>query len=310
MPDFIVIGAAKSGTTTLYEYLCRHPRVFMSNPKEPEFFALPECYERGLNWYGLLFGDAGKNQICGEASTAYTRFPHFPHAAERMSLAVPGAKLIYIMRDPVLRAYSDFVQEIKNQQNFGRTSPVSEIFETAIESDPRYLDASNYMMQIEQYLQYFDRRDMLFLLLEDLATDPAATLKQVCEFLEIRWESFLVDDCAIAANSAAEHEAWYVRARIMAPLHRIPGLRSLGRRLPAEWRNGFYRMLHGLFGQRVRRRFTPARMKSDTRARLITHFEPSIRELERFLGRDLSEWRDPKSKYDVALNLQKRSNET
>ncbi|NER32103.1 MAG: sulfotransferase domain-containing protein, partial [Symploca sp. SIO1C4] len=75
LPDFLIIGAAKSGTTTLYKYLCRHPQICMSNPKEPDFFAIDHIYDQGIDWYSSLFSEARLKQVCGEASTTYTRLP-------------------------------------------------------------------------------------------------------------------------------------------------------------------------------------------------------------------------------------------
>ena len=108
LPDFMLIGAMKSGTTTLHAYLSRHPGLFLCTPKEPGFFSRDERYARGLDWYRELFTDAQPEQLCGEASTCYSRWPHFENAAPRIAADVPGAKLLYITRDPVERAYSHY----------------------------------------------------------------------------------------------------------------------------------------------------------------------------------------------------------
>src|SRR3954469_22213852 len=101
LPDFIVIGAMKCATTTLHEQLARQPGVFMSRPKELNFFSDDETYGLGLGWYASVFGRAAPGDLCGESSTHYTKLPVYPRAVERMSRALPGVKLIYVMRDPV-----------------------------------------------------------------------------------------------------------------------------------------------------------------------------------------------------------------
>ena len=90
LPDFFIIGSAKSGTTTLYRYLCRHPNIFMSTPKEMSFFSKDKEYERGVEWYASLFADASENQLCGEASTTYTRWPLYEKLTFRNSIAPPS----------------------------------------------------------------------------------------------------------------------------------------------------------------------------------------------------------------------------
>ena len=75
LPDFIIIGSAKSGTTSLYDYLLEHPLIYMSNPKEPCFFDENVAWDKGVAWYSSLFSGAENDQICGEASTNYTRWP-------------------------------------------------------------------------------------------------------------------------------------------------------------------------------------------------------------------------------------------
>src|SRR5580704_13557650 len=102
-PDFIVIGAMKSATTTLHEQLARQPGIFMSRPKEPNFFSDDEVYERGLPWYLSIFQGAGESALCGESSTHYTKLPAHPRTVERMARALPRVRVVYVMRHPIDR---------------------------------------------------------------------------------------------------------------------------------------------------------------------------------------------------------------
>ena len=114
LPDFIIIGAAKAGTTTLHHYLDLNPQIYMSSPKEPCFFSDDEIYVKGVDWYSSLFSSAKPDQACGEASTRYSPYPQYTEAAPRMAELLPHVKLIYIMRHPVDRAYSHHVHEMKS----------------------------------------------------------------------------------------------------------------------------------------------------------------------------------------------------
>jgi len=190
LPNFIIIGASKAGTTTLYKYLCLHPQVYMCTPKEPEFFASEndKNYTKGIDWYASLFSKAELHQVCGEASGRYTHYPHFPEASERIAQILPRVKLIYIMRHPVERAYSHYAQHIKYNQNIKHQFEVKETFEENIARDSYVLDASNYMQQIEQYLKFYSKEQFLFLLMEDLIEQPADTLRQICSFIGVNNE--------------------------------------------------------------------------------------------------------------------------
>ena len=90
-PDFIVIGAMKSATTTLHEQLARQPGIFMSRPKEPNFFSDDAIYARGWGWYSSLFQAADLGSLRGESSTHYTKLPTFPRTVERMVQACRGS---------------------------------------------------------------------------------------------------------------------------------------------------------------------------------------------------------------------------
>src|SRR5271155_5494150 len=96
-PDFIVIGAMKSATTTLHEQLARQPGFCMSRPKEPNFFSDDRMFARGWAWYGSLFQAAKPTDLCGESSTHYTKLPSYPWTVERMKRDLPHLKLIYLM---------------------------------------------------------------------------------------------------------------------------------------------------------------------------------------------------------------------
>ncbi|MEO0532121.1 MAG: sulfotransferase, partial [Planctomycetota bacterium] len=195
-PDFIVIGAMKAGTTTLYAHLQAHPQVFMADPKEPNYFSKDEVYqEKGRDWYRRLFADARPDQRCGEASPSYTRAPRFVATPERMAAEVPNAKLVYIMRHPVERFYSNYVFD----RSFGFNEPIRA---TLVER-PYVLETSRYIDQIRRYLEHFPAERLHCLLLDDLRSDLDATLRRLAAFLGIA-DFATADEANVRANERGE----------------------------------------------------------------------------------------------------------
>ncbi len=136
-PDFIVIGAMKSATTTLHEQLARQPGIFMSRPKEPNFFSDDEFYTRGRSWYAAIFDKAGQTELRGESSTHYAKLPTYPRTVERMVRHLPHLKLIYLMRHPIDRLMSQYVHEVTaGRINVGvaarRSSGIPNLLTTAV----------------------------------------------------------------------------------------------------------------------------------------------------------------------------------
>ncbi len=175
-PDFIVIGAMKSATTTLHEQLARQPGIFMSRPKEPNFFSDDEVFARGFDWYASLFEAAPEGSIRGESSTHYTKRPNFPDTVERLASALPGIKLIYVMRHPIERLLSHYGHEVTN----GRTNLG---LRQAIEAVPELVDYSRYAMQLEPYLSAFGPANILPVFFRRIANQPQAELERICRFL-------------------------------------------------------------------------------------------------------------------------------
>lgn len=191
LPNLLMAGAGKSGTTSLHGYLDLHPDVFMSEWKEPHFFSNPEFYEKGLVEYAKLFADAGDARIRGESSTSY--FQH-PHVVERISTALPDCRFIFVLRNPIDRAESHF----RWMASIGlEDRPLREALRADFDQSPRfsdriggskfrfYVDASRYGTYLRRYLDRFDRGDMLVLTGEELFRDRAATLDKCARFLRL-----------------------------------------------------------------------------------------------------------------------------
>ena len=178
LPTFIVIGAMKAGTTSLYHYLRNHEQIFMPRVKELDFFAEGANWSRGLDWYRQQFSGAGDAPARGEASTLYTKFPQYEGVPERIAAVVPDVRLIYLVRDPIVRMRSHYQHRVALGAE--TSSP-----EVALLENPIYLAYSRYAMQIEQYREFFPQEQLLVVTSEGLRHDRAATIQQVYEFLGV-----------------------------------------------------------------------------------------------------------------------------
>lgn len=175
LPHFIIIGAMKSGTTTLHHKLAMHPQIGMSRSKEPNFFN--KFFSRGVDWYSSLY-TPGFN-LYGEASPNYTKAQSYPQTAANMHSVVPDAKLIYIVRDPIERIISHLHHNLYRD----RLQPKQVDYEVL--HNPEYIKTSAYHYQASQYLEHYPRENFLFLSFEALKKDSQATLQQIYDFLEI-----------------------------------------------------------------------------------------------------------------------------
>jgi Sulfotransferase domain len=187
-PDFLVVGAMKSATTTLHEQLARQPGLFMCRPKEPNFFSDDAVYARGLDWYWSLFREAGDAFVCGESSTHYTKLPTYPRTLERMRRALPRVKLVYVMRHPIDRLVSHYVHE--------RTlDAVPGLIEEAIDTHPELVDYSRYSYQLRSYLDAYGWANVLPVFFGRLILHPQEELERICRFIGYpktpRWDTSL-----------------------------------------------------------------------------------------------------------------------
>lgn len=177
LPDFIIIGAMKCATTTLYAQLANQAGIVMSQPKEPRFFSHDTIYARGIEWYSALFKQAGADMLCGESSTDYTKLPTYPHTVERMYHHLPDARLVYIMRHPIDRLISQYVHEWL----VGNISVRN--INKAIERHPELIAYSCYAMQLQPYWHRYGHQAILPVFFERLLCHPQQELERICRFL-------------------------------------------------------------------------------------------------------------------------------
>ncbi|HEY9809286.1 MAG TPA: sulfotransferase [Halomicronema sp.] len=197
-PDFLIIGAQKSGTTSLYNYLIQHPQILPASQKEIHYFDLN--YNQGINWYKAQFPQKiSQNIITGESSPYYLFHPCVP---QRVHEHFPQIKLIILLREPVARTWSHYHHEVRLK--FEKLS-----FEEAIANETErlkgeteklladdnyysfnhqhysYLARGIYHQQIKKWQQYFPKNQILILKSEDFYNNPEKILNQTLEFLQL-----------------------------------------------------------------------------------------------------------------------------
>jgi hypothetical protein len=180
LPDFVIIGAQKGGTSFLYHLLTLHPLVEPAARKELHFFDNPELFDHGAEWYRRCFPRLNSKDrqrfITGEA-TPYYLFD--PPVAKRMAQIVPKARLIALLRNPIDRAYSHYQMQVKRG-----TEPRT--FEEAIEQQhSSYMSRGIYVDQLLRWFEFFGKEQMLILKSEDFFARPVETLKVVLTFLDL-----------------------------------------------------------------------------------------------------------------------------
>jgi len=176
LADFAIIGAMKAGTSSLHEQLRLRSGIFMSMPKEPNFFSDDEHFARGLDWYASLFAGAGPRQICGESSTHYTKVPTYPRTVERMRRLLPRARFVYVLRHPIERMISQYIHEWSQREIRGP-------LERALLREERFVAYSSYARQLEPYLDAYGQDRILLVAFERLVAHPEIELARVCRFL-------------------------------------------------------------------------------------------------------------------------------
>lgn len=257
LPDFLIIGAMRSGSTALFKYLAEHPSIFMAYPKEVRYFN--KHFDMGIEWYRDHFDEANSDQLAGEATPSYM---HHHETVDRMADTVPGARLIAILRDPVDRTYSHYWMD--------RTSGRADVsFETYLE-DTRVLEWGRYAEKLRMVTGRFPKNQLHVVFHEQLRDRPRDLYQEVCGFLGV--------DTTVFPPSLGRTINPYLEFRSFA-------FRSWYQRLPPSL--GMAKSLAGRLNTR-RRTYPP--MRKDTREWLAGYFSPLNDDLAMWLGREPPGW--------------------
>jgi hypothetical protein len=280
LPNLVIIGAAKAGTTSLHHYLDLHPEVAMAAPsdmpeKEMRYFWREDWRQRQA-WYESHF-PAG-TPVRGEATPAYTAYPSHPHVPERMHELIPEAKLIYLVRDPIDRILSHWVQRRAD----GDRTPFVRYMDDYRRPENPIVCPSLYWTQIEQYLPFYDRAQMLVVDQHDLRVRRGETLRKIFRFIG-------VDDGFDHADFERERNT---RADKFGPKQLTmklwdPILWPLSRAVPARVRDlvrgPATKLLYGTVEEQPD-------LSTEMRERLRVMLAPEVKSLREFTGQPFASW--------------------
>lgn len=300
LPTFVVIGAAKSGTTALYNYLRQHPNVYMTPREEPSFFAFadesprfngPDGTEASVNHtavtsraaYEALFAGAKPGQARGDISPVYL---YWPGTAERLARMVPDVRVVAILRHPVDRAYSAFMHARRESKE-----PLDD-FRAALRSEPtriaddygflwRYADLGRYARQLRPYLELFPPEHVLVAMYDDLVADPLDLCAKVQNFIGV--DPTFVPDTSLRHNTSG-----IPRSRLAYRLLRSDSPVAAVARRAAPLLGGD--RLKGLQARLRGRLLRRERLDPAIRCALLGQWREEIKQLAALTDRDLNHW--------------------
>lgn len=267
LPDFLIVGAMKAGSTTLMDYLVGHQEVGIPN-EEINYFDKDENYQKGISWYSNWFRRFGDKKITGEKTPAYC---YEPKAVKRIYDQNPSMKLVWILRNPVKRTYSNYWHYIRIGKEILSFKECLEQESDRVRNDiyKGYFQRSVYANQVERFLEYFPMSQMHFIIFEEFIKDPEKGLHELSNFLDIAPAKFT-----------------------QKPLVSNKGYKPLC--IPAEYyaRQWFgYGVIHKIvhnINKWLGSKYTPVDI--DVENDLYARFEPENVRLEKLLNRDLSIW--------------------
>ena len=228
LPNFLVIGAAKSATTSLCALLAKHPEVYFCPSKEISFFNRDDLYEgKGMSLYESIFNDASGYKAVGEGSIQYSRSALFPHTAARIAKHLPTARIVYMVRHPIDRIESHYSQRLNN----GET--ILPFLEDLRRFPAHYIDTSDYWKQINIYRQYYSDDQILVLFFDDFKNDPDAILRKCFQFLEVD-SDVKIDRTRNVKNPSSKHQQ---DTKILSILKGMPLFDQIRSSLPQSVRS-------------------------------------------------------------------------
>jgi hypothetical protein len=269
LPVFIIVGAMKSGSTTLHQYLSNHRKISIAG-REVHFFNRDQNYQKGHDWYLAQLNEftTPETLIVGEKTPTYSYLEHIPAMIRK---DYPGAKLIWVFRNPIDRAYSNYWHAVA-----AGVEPLR--FDKAVKNEAArveknvfhgYLKRSFYHEQVERYLAHFPAEQMHYMLFEDLVKNPEAELKTLFDFLGIPFEGYTHIE-QHANKSLYPRWPWSI-----ATAKKLFGAHS-----------GVYKFIRN-------RNIKAGKKKSispELRKELVEYFREPNQKLAKLIGKDVSVW--------------------
>ncbi|HEX6929449.1 MAG TPA: sulfotransferase [Gammaproteobacteria bacterium] len=289
LANFVVIGAPKAGTTALYFYLAEHPAILMSPLKETNYFAygtdaagqllygnskIHRFRVRTPEAYAALFVNAGNTSAIGEASPIYLECPQAPM---RIRDALPGAKIICGLRNPVDRAYSDYLMYLRQ---FGhRFDPARDLSVSArwAHPDSHWMSVSRYHESLQRYFDAFPRERIHMFLFDDLVRNPAGVMRDIYRFLDVDAE--FTPDFDTPYNTGG-----LPSSPLLEGIFNRRSVRNLVEPLVPK------RAMNGLRRLRASNLRKAPELPLELRSRLIDNFRDDITRTSTLIGRNLENW--------------------
>ncbi|MCU0526339.1 MAG: sulfotransferase [Elainella sp. Prado103] len=291
MPNFLIIGAAKAGTTSLSHYLSQHPQIYMSARKEPKFFAfegeqvnpLDPANARSitdLSVYKQLFAGVKQEIAIGEVSPIYLTSMKAPY---RIHHHIPDAKLIAVLRNPVDRAYSHFVHMIQKE-----VEPLTDFIQALDQPEHEingfirkrpYIDFGFYTVQLQRYFDLFPATQLKVCLYDDLQRDSIKFLQDIFQFLQ-------VDDTFVPANLFKYNASGIPKNRMLNRwlTSKANPWRALAKSLCPVW------VRQSLVKKVQQQNYVQTAMPIAARQQLIALYREDVLKLQDLIDRDLSMW--------------------
>lgn len=296
-PNFLIIGTAKAGTTSLYSYLDQHPQIYLTPVKETNFFAFEGCKINfqgpgdadrinrtsitDVSAYQQQFATLNEEKAIGEISPLYL---YLNSARHRIAHYSPNAKLIAILRDPIQRAHSAYMNLYKD----GR-EPCDRFADALAQEEQRiaqnwaplwhYKSMGLYYEQLTQYLEIFDRAQMRFYLYEDMVKDTAGFVQSILEFLELDTSHSI--NVSLKRNKSGVPKRQWLNKILMTPHPLRTKIRAL---LPTALRNQLRLLRSNLSNQNmVKPKISPEVWES-----LSNFYRDDVQKTQDLLDRDLS----------------------
>ncbi|MEQ8753038.1 MAG: sulfotransferase domain-containing protein [Coleofasciculus sp. G1-WW12-02] len=286
LPNFLVIGAAKAGTTTVYQYLKQHPQIYMSPRKEPHFFSKNGTKDYPiptLEDYQALFQGASDEIAIGEASTSYLTHPQ---AAERIQYHIPNAKLIAILRDPANRTYSLYIMllmlGVRKLSSYTHQEIIDD-FHYIVKKRSGLIRGGFYYSHLQRYYSLFPAKQIKLGLFQNLKDNPDELMEDIFNFLGID-SSFTINKSFGSANKGGIPR----NKRIDSFIKKIkPIYHTLSPIISQRWSNKIYKTYVDLRNQNLEQ---PPKLPHEIRQQLIEVYREDILKLQDLLQRDLSIW--------------------
>ncbi len=278
LPHFICAGFEKTGTTWLNHCLREHPDVLLAGRNRVHFFSMK--FDKGLDWYAQPFKKTGAGKIRGDVSPTYASHPLVP---KRIHDSIPNVRLVFILRDPVARAYSDYCMHL-------RAGKVPDIVDEVLKTDDphRFVTDGLYFIHMSRFLKYFPRERIKIMIYDDFQKNPKTFLREIFDFLEIDldFEPSILYRRLNKKRSRPRSQflfKLYVQVTSAVMLNRW-----LSRPMTYIRTSRFSNLFHALNKGPDFPKPSP-----EHEAKMARYYQADIGKLSKWLGRDLNHWLTP-----------------